>query len=130
MNTERLQKFIALEKRKIELNTELKKIAEDQARIGEGIMEDFITVGIDNIKMNGRTVYIKKDIYAQIKGGKSAAIDVLKKAGMNDLVTEGYNTSTVNAFVRECIKGDEALPEEFGNVITAGERTKIASVKS
>lgn len=129
LNTEGLKKFTELDAKKAELEIELARIKKEMEAIAPAIMESMASEGVANIKINDRTVFTKLTIFAQISS-KADAIKALKEAGMEDFITEGYNTNSISAFVRELTKNDEELPEAFGNAITAGEKVTLHSVKA
>ncbi len=129
MNTERIKRFVELENEKAALQTKLKAIADEQEKLSNAILEDFVTDEIDSIKLNGRTVFIKETIFAKISS-KEEAIKALREAGLDDFITEGYNTNTISAYVREKEKQGEPLPEAFSNAIQVGRRTIVASIRS
>jgi hypothetical protein len=132
-----LKRFVELETKKKEIDAELKRVNKELDELESALIPDFVLDGVQSMNVDGRTVYLARDIYAGVAEGatKDSVIDALKA---NDetcaFIAEGYNANTLKAWVREkakpaeeaCVKAglpfDEdairaALPEEFRNVL-------------
>ncbi|MGM5482332.1 MAG: hypothetical protein ACQESF_02615 [Nanobdellota archaeon] len=126
-----LQEHADLLNQKEKHEKELKRI---KARISEieTLNADFmLDKNLPNLTLNGRTLYLKENVYAKKEGGKEKVISALKKVpDFADLVGDNFNANSLNARIRECYENGEDLPEEFEGVISIGTDYKVGSRKA
>jgi hypothetical protein len=108
VNTADLKEFVALEKEKAQLNGRLKVINQRLEVLDGAITEDFVKDGIQSMRVDGRTVYLHRDIYASPKDGERAAVvEALKECDLSQYIKEDYNANSLTAFVREMVREAE-----------------------
>ena len=138
MDDEKLRRYVELDSRKRELKDELKTTNEEMRKLGEQLLNEFEHSGIQNINVDGVTIYIHRQLWAGAKD-KPAAIQALKKAGLVDYVAETFNTQSLSAWVREQVALAEdddmediydALPPEFRDAINVSERFELRARRS
>jgi len=129
LNTEYLKKFVELEKRKIELETEINKVKGEILLLEPHIIDNLATEGIKNITVDGRTIFTKENFFAVVSS-KEEAIEALRKAGYGDMINEGYNTNKLSALIREMKNENQELPEAFENRIKIGSKFVLRSNKN
>jgi len=120
MNMEQLKEFVALEKRKRDLDSELKAIGARLADLEQALVPQFLADGVASMKVDGRTVYIAQDIQASPLNDRAEVIAALKRSELGQYVSENYNTQSLRAFVREvaeearlrCQQQDRLFTEE------------------
>jgi hypothetical protein len=120
MNMEQLKEFVALEKRKRDLDSELKAIGARLDDLEQALVPQFLADGVASMKVDGRTVYIAQDIHASPAGDRAEVIAALKRSELGQYVSENYNTQSLRAFVREvaeearlrCQQQDRLFTEE------------------
>lgn len=62
-------------------------------------------------------VQLASDLYASTKEGqKQAAMQWLRDCGLEDLITETYNASTIKAVFRKMLKDGAEIPGDIFNV--------------
>jgi len=101
MNMEQLKEFVALEKRKRDLDSELKAIGARLDDLEQALVPQFLADGVASMKVDGRTVYIAQDIHASPANDRAEVIAALKASELAQYVSENYNTQSLRAFVRE-----------------------------
>jgi hypothetical protein len=101
MNIEQLKEFVALEKRKRDLDSELKAIAVRLDDLEQALVPQFLNDGVASMKVDGRAVYLAQDIYAGPLNDRGEVIAALKASELGQYVSENYNTQSLKAFVRE-----------------------------
>jgi len=120
MNMEQLKEFVALEKRKRDLDSELKAIGTRLDDLEQALVPQFLADGVASMKVDGRTVYIAQDIHASPANDRAEVIAALKRSELGQYVAENYNTQSLRAFVREvaeearlrCQQQDRLFTEE------------------
>lgn len=96
---------------------------------------EFVKNGLQNVNVDGKTVFRRKDIRVWKKEGISteAVCEALHKVGLSDLVKPGYNPSSLAAFVRELDRRespeDRVIPTELAEVVDRVEQYSLV-VKS
>jgi len=120
MNMGQLKEFVALEKRKRDLDSELKAIGARLDDLEQALVPQFLADGVASMKVDGRTVYIAQDIQASPLNDRAEVIAALKRSELGQYVSENYNTQSLRAFVREvaeearlrCQQQDRLFTEE------------------
>lgn len=129
LNTTGFKTYIELDKKKKALTTELDETTQEMKRIQEALIENLELNEMSKIQIAGKTCYIKNSTYAVISS-KEQAIDILKSAGYDDYIKEGYNTNSISKLIRDLLEEDGELPELFGDIITKGTRSDLSVINS
>jgi hypothetical protein len=111
-----------------------KKIAELQPVINEIMLQ----AGLQSLKLdNGIIIYLSTEIWPKIvarnendEPDKEAVIKALIKMGLGSMVQPAYSTQTLGAYVRERLREDGELPDEFTGIVEASKITKAKTRKS
>jgi len=101
MNMDQLKEFVALEKRRKELDSELKNIAARLDDLEQALVPQFLTDGVNSLRIDNRLVYLAQEIFASPLNDRSQVIAALKASELGQYVSENYNTQSLKAFVRE-----------------------------
>ena len=134
VNSDNLARYVELDARKRELKDEQKQLNAEMRELGDKILRDFEREGIQNLNINGVTLYVHRQLWAGAAGDKQQACEALKRAGLLDYVTENFNTQSLSAWVREqvALADDDdledvydALPPEFRDAINVSERFEL-----
>lgn len=127
-----MDEFIALCDAIESTETTLKALKAERDDAEQKLRASFEEAGIANVKTaDGRTVYVHRQLWARAKGGdKMAVTDALQAAGLNEFVTQTFNTNQVSAFVREQDKLGVDLPAELDAVLDVAEVFSVRVRKS
>lgn len=84
----------------------------------EKIPQIFETAGVPSINLDeGFRITVSHKLWASIKGGKKEEAYVwLKENGLEDLITETVNSSTLSAAARTMVEDNVDLPDELFSV--------------
>lgn len=129
MNFDRLKELKELRKRKRNCESELRDIEHNINRIHDSVLEDMINEGIQNINIDGETLYISSRIWAKYEN-REEACKALKAANMGDIVKEGFNYITLSALLSEYSRAGQDLPKEFEGIIEIKEVFSVLSRKT
>jgi hypothetical protein len=129
LNTDRIKAYAELDELRLKLNRELDKIRKKQAKLEPMILENMGESGVDSMRVEGRTVYIQRLIWGKYSD-RGDAIKALKEAGLEDLVSEGFNANQLAAYLRELDATNEPLPPEFRGRIEPNEVFSIRTRKA
>lgn len=115
----------------VELDAEIKEaemlVASIKARrqvVEEQLLEQFAETGTSSVRVNGRTVSMRRDLYSKILDAERLN-DALREAGFGDLVEEKVNSMRLAALVREIDRGDIEQPEALVGVVDKSEKFSI-----
>lgn len=114
MDTELLQQFVDVWKRKQEIKTQLDATKARLAELEEQLLDQFTEAGVQRITVGTDTVWLQRMLFASPKDGdREQAILALSSASLGDLVQirTNYNTNTFNAWIREQDKAGQPLPD-------------------
>ncbi len=112
MNIEQLKEYVCLEKRKKELDAELKQTNQRIGELEEALVPQFVADGVDRMSLDGRTIYLLQKVSAAPVKDRGDVIDALKQSELGQYVAENYNTQSLTAFVNEIRKDLEARFEK------------------
>jgi hypothetical protein len=101
MNMDQLKEFVALEKRRRDLDSELKQIAARLDDLEQALVPQFLNDGVNSLRIDGRLVYLAQEIFAGPLNDRREVIAALKASELGQYVSENYNTQSLKAFVRE-----------------------------
>jgi hypothetical protein len=114
MNTELVREWMLLDERKRQLKAELEDVEEQITQKIDAVTDEFVNSGVNNIRIDGRTVYVACDRWPKVKGDKPALVAAMKANGLGDFVKEDFNTQSLRGVMNEWIRTrmDELTPDE------------------
>lgn len=132
ISMDRLKEFVALEKRRRVLEAELAVVKKQAQDLEPVLREQFAVSGVQNMKMDGLTVSIRKSVYPKYREGfgRGDVIEALRLDGLADLLKEDYNTSTFTALVRDIESAGGPLPENLARVVEVSEQYELRTQKA
>ena len=102
MKQEQLKGFVCLEKRKRDLDTELKQVKQQADDLEQALIPQFIELGADpSVRVDGLTVSLVQEIYASPINDREEVANALKLSELGQYVAENYNSNSLSAYVRE-----------------------------
>lgn len=104
-----LRGYVSLSKEAETLTAQLDEITRQMSEKEPVLREQFAMAGVQRTTLDGRTVYMHRSTYAGLAPDidKAQAIEALKKAGYTQYVSEGYNSNSLSALLREFDKAGE-----------------------
>lgn len=105
------------------LGAEADGVKEEAAKLERELLEVFADEGVQNVKVDGSTVYLHRALWAQKEAGVTTedVVEGLKEAGLHDFVAEGFNTNTLSGYLRDLDRADEAMPPALVGKVKAAE---------
>lgn len=139
MDVDLVKRFVGLRQRKAALQAELKEVKDELDGIGSDLVEQFLQDGIQNINMDGQTVYIRRRVWARIDKANDPEFiyETLKNHDMDHMMT--VNSNSLAAYVREQEQLYEPLniddlhnklPSDLDKMVQFGEVYSLTSRKS
>ena len=124
--------YARLERRKRALELELKQVKSRIDSLREPVLGYFQTHGIDSQKIDGLTLYLRRELWAGREDGidNETAITALERAGLTEYAGPRINTQSLSAYMRELDERGEAMPAELQGVIKLSEVWKIGTRES
>jgi hypothetical protein len=120
MDMTKLKRLIELNQKYHDFKDKFEKITTERLQAQREALEEMASAGVDQIKIDGNTVFVHSQVWAKIPS-RIAAIRALKAEGLTELIDEKYNTHSISAWLRERIKSGEDLPDTFKGTIEANE---------
>lgn len=127
MDVDRLRKYVMHRRRQRELEAELAEVKDEANALEQYLLEDFAEAGIDRMTIEGQTIYLHRQLWAQVPAGveKAEVIEAMKDAGVDHFVREDFNTQTVSAWLRELEREGEEVPTELEGLLESSERYSL-----
>lgn len=124
----KVRRYQALRSAQAASEAEAKAMKDEANALENELIDMFSDAGLQNLNVDGKTVYLHRSVFAQRLPGKTA--DDVKAALLEvapELVTTTVNAQTLSAWVRELTEDDDApgLPDPVLEVLEAGERFSV-----
>ena len=124
-------RYLELHKKRKELEAELDTVKEQMAGMESTIIDEFDTVGVESIKINGHTIYKRTMLWAgAIDGDYDTPCRAMKRNGMKDFVHQRFNVQQLSSYIRELDRNGEEIPKWLADKIRVTERVNIQVRKS
>lgn len=92
------------------------------------LVDHFAEAGMQNINIDGKTLYLHRDVFAAREDGieETDVHAALRAAGAESLIAEKVNHQSLSAYIRELTDDDgPGLPEPLVGVLRAAERFSV-----
>lgn len=125
-------RYAELATQKQEAERHLNSIKEEMKALEERVLRYFQNKGIDRVAANGRTVYIKRELWAgRDEGADADEIGAaLLEAGLGEYFPNRVNWQSLSAFCRELDASGESLPEPLVGKVKVTEQFKVGTRSS
>lgn len=101
MNTAWIRDWMKMVERKREAEERIAEINEQIKECERLILRDLQEEGVDRITVDGKTVYVRREVWASSGGDTPALVQAFKEEGLDELVTETVSSQRLSAWVRE-----------------------------
>tara|TARA_R100000951_G_scaffold39885_1_gene33663 strand:- start:192 stop:677 length:486 start_codon:yes stop_codon:yes gene_type:complete len=129
LDTSLARTFAALMATKKELEERVSQINSELKGLEQPLLTNMINEGVDSLpvthELGKSTIYVHSQIWAKAKSSKEDACEALKSVGLHEFVKEGFNTSTVSAYVREELKEGNELPQAVKDAFKVDESVSL-----
>lgn len=119
------------------LESQLNEQKKHRQAVEQDLMEAWAREGTQQVRTNGRTVYVREEWIGSAEDGNTEAMcDALEAAGFGDLVktSRGVHFRTMGSFVKEHVdeeSGEPTFPtEDLQKKIRATKRVSVRSRRS
>lgn len=131
MDTADLKTYARLRRQQEASDAEAKAIKEQADALEAKLIEAFAEEGIQNVKVDGQTIYLRRDLFAQKRPGTEASDleGALVKAGLDHFIKASVNMQSLSAYLRDLDKTETELPDELAVVIQPFERFSVRVTK-
>lgn len=135
-----VRRFIALTKRKEEIDKELKAVNAKIAALQEPLLAFFAESGMQRVTVDGRTAYVWTQVRGRVRSGvaRDAAVGVLREHAP-ELVAENFNLNAVSSWLNEqrtlgeyitAEQFEAALPEDLRGVFEVYQVNRVQTVSA
>jgi len=137
IENEDLDRLIAIDDLLADSKLKLGRWSKERADIEARLITAYIATGTQRINRNGRTVFLRSQLWAGVAEGREYGdlVAALKIANLGGLVSEKFDSSTLSAHFREQLAEDdsperrEALVAAFNGALKFTDLISIRSVK-
>lgn len=126
----RLARWVELTERKRKQEAELRTIQDELTEMEEPLLEDLTLAGIQNVKVNGMTVFRQREFFCKARPDvdRDKLIDAFRLAGMAHAVIPSWQS--LRALAREWSENGDDIPEAIRGMVDVGEHYRLRSRKS
>ncbi|MFL6546812.1 MAG: hypothetical protein ACJ8LM_16740 [Candidatus Udaeobacter sp.] len=122
------RKFALLDLEKKRLQDALSRVQRELESVEGDLLEAFADEGMKKIELAdiGRVVHVHKQMWARAADGNKEALHAaLRRYGLDDLIIETVNTSTLSSYVREQQREGVELPDDLAATIVIADKHSI-----
>ena len=125
----KINRYVNLVKKKRDLESQLKKVKAIIEEKEPEILQHFQKHSLQNINLNGLTLYLKRELWAgRAKGVENEdAIKALQDAGLSEFASNRVNIASLSGYLRELDRDSEPFPKALEGIINLKEVFKIGS---
>jgi len=120
---EDLRRLLALRQDKERHEDVLKGINAEIEILTSRILDRWTDDGVDSVKMDGKTIYVRRSIYAKVLDREHVA-EAMREAGLDSMLTP--NTNTLSAWLREREDNGEPIPPALDGIVGTYERFSLS----
>ena len=130
--TETQRRFAALYREKLELQDRLNQVTKELGEMQESMLDFFGDAGMQSVNVDGVTLYIHEQIWANTAEGSSQeeACAALAANGFAEFVAPRFNTQSLSAKAREMERNGESFPEAVIQHIKVAPKIEIRARRS
>lgn len=130
--TETQRTFATLYREKLELQDRLNAVTKELEGLQEPMLNYFADAGMSSAKVDGLTIYINTQLWANTKDGSTPeqACEALVAGGFGEFVAPRFNTQSLSARAREMAKNGEEWPASVLEHIKVAEKVEIRGRRS
>lgn len=132
MDMAKVREYIKLRRHADELDSEAKESKKLADELEQELLEAFATDGVQNLKIEGVTVYLHRQLWATREQDKTKEdlIAALEKAGLAHFVSESVSMQSLSSWVRDLEENEEELPPELVGVLGRYEKFQVRTRRS
>ena len=129
-----VQRFAELQQEKRELKDQISDVDQELKDLERHILDHFAESGVQSMKTDQGTVYMRRDLYASLDGDRGDAMEALVSEGLEDFIKTDFNLNQISAYVRELDREQEtigapALPPTLSQHFKVTEKFSLRAVK-
>lgn len=125
--TDDVRDFLDLTAQRDDLRGKLALIEEERGKVEARLVERFALNGVQNMKVNGATMYLNVDVHASVPPERrEAALAAARSLGLDDLIS--LQPQRFAAWCREQLRDETTggrLPREFEGLVNVYERPSL-----
>ena len=127
-----VREYLRKSRRRREIQEEADALQQDLTLMQDQILNYYMRTGHQKQRIDGGTVYLRRDLYASpipgADGSHEQAIKALQAAGLGHLVQTKVNTQDLAAHVRDLETRDLELPPELEPHVRVSEVYKVVAM--
>lgn len=125
----KLAEFVGLEKRRRELEDELKSVEARTAPLQASLLEQFADLGMQSANVYGLCVYVRLDRYVSKRSGVATetVCEALKVCGLGYMVSDGYNAQSLKSKIKEYQDQQIEVPPQLAELLNCGEVPRLVT---
>ena len=127
---EKIKRIIQLKKELDELDAKTKKLKAEFDALEPEVISYLEQEGLDRVTMDGKTVSVRRQLWASVNKENPFALDILRDQGLADFIEEKVNSQRISGFVREFEKNGQDIPTWCNDALNITEKFNVSVVKA
>lgn len=137
VDTALLRSYVELRQRQKERTAQADAIKAEANEVEKELLEQFGNEGTDSMRItmpdgSKRTVYLHRQLWARVEEGvdRAAICHAFQEIGLDQFVSESFNSQTVSSWMRDLEREGEDLPGELKGLLTGVEVFQVRDRKA
>jgi hypothetical protein len=126
---EQVKQIVAIKNQMEELETQLKALKQQYDELEPQVIDYMTQEGLQRLTVDGRTVYVNRQIWASVDRTNPLALEILRQNGLTDFIEEKVNGQRISAYVREYDKSGEDIPGWCNEALRITEKFSVGMRK-
>lgn len=127
---EKVKRIIEIKKQLDELDAQTKKLKAEFDALEPEVITYLEQEGLDRVTLDGRTVSIRRQLWASVNKENPFALDILRDNGLEDFIEEKVNSQRISSYVREFEKNGQEIPEWCKEALNLTEKFNVSIVRA
>lgn len=127
---EKVKRIIEIKKQLDELDAQTKKLKAEFDALEPEVITYLEQEGLDRVTLDGRTVSIRRQLWASVNKENPFALDILRDNGLEGFIEEKVNSQRISGYIREFEKNGQEIPEWCKEALNLTEKFNVSIVKA
>lgn len=130
VNMEKVRRLLEIDSAIASYNSRMDELKEERKELEEDLLEQFSTEGVSSLSVDGRIVYIHRQIWASaVEESYDKLVRTLRSLGLGEMVKPKINTQVLSAYVREQLTVEGGLNKKLAPLLKVSEVFSIRNRK-
>ena len=120
-----LKRYLKLRDKEVELKAKLSEVQDEKGEVQKNILSYYERQGITSLTVDGKTMYVNRQLWARTAGAMPDVVAALEAVGMGTLVKQTVSTQSLSSYCRELDDENKPIPDPLAEFVKVYEKFTI-----